>query len=275
MADERGTSLETLAHLKKMRAAARLAADVLDAVAAEVKEGVTTDQLNSFCHDMIVARGGEPAPLGFKGFPKSICTSVNHVAAHGIPSDQPLHDGDLLKIDVSVKLDGVYGDNCRSYFVGTPSERAKDITTAAYNAMIRGIEQVRAGNTVADIGTAIDRSATFAGYSVLHKFNGHGIGEELHMPPKIYAYPNLKDDVELKAGMIFTVEPLLTEGGNGYTMDDNGEVRVAPEKLSAQFEHMVLVMDKGCEILTESPRGIYVPSAIRPDVVKLGRRGAV
>lgn len=249
-----------------MRAAGRLAAEVLDAVALKIKEGVTTEELNQFCHEMMVERGAEPAMLDYQGFPKSICTSVNHVAAHGIPSQQVLVDGDVLKVDVSLKLDGVYGDNCRTYFVGTPSAQAQALTTAAYNALMAGINKVMPGRTLGDVGHAVELRVAEEGYQLIRDFGGHFIGYKLHMPPEVPSFGEPNEGLVLRPGMIFTIEPIVAENEE-WTMQHNGEVHVAKGRLAAQFEHTVLVTERGCEILTSSPKNMYVPNAIRPYVL--------
>jgi len=245
----------------KMRAAGRLAAEVLDAVTGLVKPGVSTQELNDFCHDMIIGAGAIPAPLNYRGFPKSICTSVNHVVCHGIPSEFKLKNGDIVNIDVTVILDGWHGDTSRMYFVGEPSVRAKRLTQITYESMMRGIEQVKPGNTVGHIGHAIQTYAERHGFSVVRDYCGHGVGQTFHMAPSILHYGEIGEGVVLKEGMFFTVEPMINVGHWATILNkhDGWTVTTRDKTLSAQFEHTLAVTSTGYEIFTQSPKGWFRP----------------
>ncbi|MDX2073067.1 MAG: type I methionyl aminopeptidase [Alphaproteobacteria bacterium] len=244
-----------------MRAAGRLAAEVLDAVTPMVQPGVTTGQLNDFCHDMIVGAGAIPAPLGYRGFPKSICTSVNHVVCHGIPSDFKLKNGDIVNIDVTVIVDGWHGDTSRMYFAGEPSIKAKRLTQVTYESMMLGIEQVKPGNTIGHIGHAIQTYAEKQGFSVVRDYCGHGLGKTFHMAPSILHYGHPGEGVVLKEGMFFTVEPMINVGHWATILNkhDGWTVTTRDKHLSAQFEHSLAVTSDGFEIFTQSPKGWLQP----------------
>lgn len=244
-----------------MRAAGRLAAEVLDRMIDEVKPGVTTEYLNDVCHQMIVERGAIPAPLNYKGFPKSICTSVNHVVCHGIPNDRPLKDGDTLNIDVTVIVDGWHGDTSRMYWVGEPPLKAKRLTQVTYEAMMLGIEQVKPGNTLGDIGHAIQKHIEKHHYTVVTDYCGHGIGQIFHDAPNILHYGEKGQGMRLKPGMFFTVEPMVNAGKADTRLNsqDGWTVTTRDRSLSAQFEHTVAVTENGVEIFTLSPKGLFCP----------------
>jgi methionyl aminopeptidase len=244
-----------------MRAAGRLAAEVLDAVTPLVQPGATTGQLNDFCHDMIVGAGAIPAPLGYRGFPKSICTSVNHVVCHGIPSDFKLKDGDIVNIDVTVIVDGWHGDTSRMYFVGEPSIKAKRLVQVTYESMMLGIEQVKPGNTVGHIGHAIQTYAEKQGFSVVRDYCGHGLGKIFHMAPSILHYGEPGEGIVLREGMFFTIEPMINVGHWATILNkhDGWTVTTRDKSLSAQFEHSLAVTSDGFEIFTGSPNGWFQP----------------
>lgn len=244
-----------------MRKAGRLAAEVLDMIGEHVKPGVTTGHLNDLCHDMIVSQGAVPAPLNYRGFPKSICTSVNHVICHGIPGEQKLRDGDIVNIDVTVIVDGWHGDTSRMYFAGEPPIKARRLTQVTYEAMMLGIEQVKPGNTVGDIGFAIQTYAEKHGYSVVRDYCGHGIGKTFHTAPNIVHYGLPGEGPELKEGMFFTVEPMINAGHYATILNkhDSWTVTTRDKSLSAQFEHTIGVTAGGCEIFTRSPKGYTQP----------------
>lgn len=247
--------------MAKMRAAGQLAAEVLDAVTPLVKPGVTTVELNDFCHDMITAANAIPAPLGYRGFPKSICTSVNHVVCHGIPSEFKLKDGDIVNIDVTVIVDGWHGDTSRMYFVGEPSIKAKRLVQVTYESMMLGIEQVKPGNTVGHIGHAIQTYAEKQGFSVVRDYCGHGLGKTFHMAPSILHYGEPGEGVVLREGMFFTVEPMINVGHWATILNrhDGWTVTTRDKSLSAQFEHSLAVTKDGFEIFTKSPKGWFCP----------------
>lgn len=244
-----------------MRRAGRLAAEVLDRMVEEVRPGVTTNRLNDLCHQMIVDNGAIPAPLGYKGFPKSICTSVNHVICHGIPDDRALKEGDIVNVDVTVIVDGWHGDTSRMYWVGEPPLKARRLTEVTYQALMLGIEQVKPGNHVGDIGHAIQRFVEGHRYSVVRDYCGHGIGKVFHDAPNIMHYGERGEGAKLREGMFFTVEPMVNLGKPDTRLNsqDGWTVTTRDRSLSAQFEHTVGVTDKGVEIFTLSPKGLHCP----------------
>jgi methionyl aminopeptidase len=243
-----------------MRRAGRLAAETLDFLAPHVRPGVYTDQLDQLSHDFITAHDAVPAPLGYRGFPRSICTSVNHVVCHGIPGDKVLKDGDILNIDVTVILDGWHGDTSRMYWVGDVGVRAQRLTEVTYEAMMLGIQAVRPGATVGDIGFAIQSFAEGHRYSVVRDFCGHGVGRVFHDAPNILHYGRPGEGVRLKPGMFFTVEPMINIGRPEVKVLADGWTAVTKDRsLSAQFEHTVGVTDDGVEIFTLSPADRHFP----------------
>jgi len=252
-------ALKSLEDIAKMRIAGRLAAEVLDYVAAFIKPGVTTGKLNDLCHDyMVTVQGTTPAPLnyappGYKPYPKSICTSVNHQVCHGIPGERVLKPGDILNIDVTVIKDGFHGDSSRMYYVGEPSIQARRLAEITYACMWLGIEQVRAGAQLGDLGAAIQAHAEKHGYSVVREFCGHGIGRRFHEDPQILHYGRPGTGMRLEAGMTFTVEPMINAGKPGIReLADGWTIVTKDHSLSAQWEHTVLVTETGYEVLTAS-----------------------
>ena len=245
----------------KMRAAGRLAAEILDFITAFVKAEITTDHLNQLCHDKIIASGAIPAPLNYKGFPKSICTSVNHVVCHGIPGEKILRDGDIVNIDVTVILDGWHGDSSRMYYVGEPSIKAKRLCQTAYDAMMLGIDEVKPGATLGNIGNAIQTYVEKQGFSVVRDYCGHGIGRVFHDEPSILHYGKKNSGMVLEEGMFFTIEPMVNAGGYATILSkhDGWTVTTRDKSLSAQFEHTVAVTKNGVEIFTASPKGLDFP----------------
>jgi methionyl aminopeptidase len=246
----------------KMREAGRLAAEILDYIGDFVKVGVTTNELNDLCHNKIIENGAIPAPLNYKGFPKSICTSINHVICHGIPSDKKLKNGDMINIDVTVILDGWHGDTSRIYYAGKPTIKAQRLCATTYEAMMLGIEQVRPGATLGDIGHVIQKYSEDAGYSVVRDYCGHGIGRVFHTEPNVVHYGQPNTGVILKEGMFFTIEPMINEGKKETILSkhDNWTVTTRDKSLSAQFEHTIGVTKGGYEIFTKSPKGLDHPS---------------
>jgi methionyl aminopeptidase len=238
--------------IEKMRVAGRLAARVLDMVEIEVKPGVTTDHLNTICHEFIVNQlNAIPAPLNYRGFPKSICTSVNNVICHGIPSDKVLKNGDIINIDVTVIKDDFHGDTSRMFYVGEPSIRAKRLCDICYESMHMGIEAVKPGVQLGDIGHIIQQHAEINGFSVVREYCGHGIGRVFHEDPQVLHYGNPGTGLEISKGMTFTVEPMLNAGKKETRLlGDNWTVVTRDRSLSAQWEHTILVTDDGHEILT-------------------------
>lgn len=248
-------------HFEGMRRAGRLAAEVLDFITPHVKPGISTDELDRLCHEFIVDHGAVPAPLNYRGFPKSICTSVNHVVCHGIPSeDKVLIEGDILNIDVTVILDGWHGDTSRMYEVGEVKLKARRLIDVTYEAMMRGIAAVRPGATTGDIGWAIQSYAEANRYSVVRDFCGHGLGQVFHDAPSILHFGQPGTGVPLREGMFFTVEPMINAGKYAVKVLGDGWTAVTKDRsLSAQFEHSVGVTATGCEIFTLSPKGWHKP----------------
>jgi len=244
----------------KMRAAGKLAAETLDFIAPHVKPGVTTDELNTLCHDFIIENNAIPAPLNYRGFPKSICTSVNHVICHGIPGDKKLKNGDIINIDVTVIVNGWHGDTSRMYYVGEPPIKAKRLVETTYQAMMLGIEQIKPGAKVGDIGHAIQTFAEEHGFSVVRDYCGHGIGKVFHDDPNIMHFGEPGEGAELKEGMFFTVEPMINIGKyQSKLLGDGWTVVTRDRSLSAQFEHTIAVTKDGYEIFTKSPKGLDQP----------------
>ena len=244
-----------------MRKAGRLAAETLDMITPEVRPGVTTEDLDRLCHEFIIARDAIPAPLNYRGFPKSICTSVNHVVCHGIPSpDKRLKDGDIINIDVTVIIDGWHGDTSRMFFVGKPSIKARRLVETTYEAMMRGIEVVRPGVRLGDIGHAIQSLAEARRFSVVRDFCGHGLGQIFHDAPSVLHYGRPDSGPMLREGMFFTIEPMINAGKYHVKILSDGWTAVTRDaQLSAQFEHSIGVTAEGFEIFTESPRGWRCP----------------
>ena len=247
----------------KMHNAGKLAAEVLDYITDYVEVGVSTDFLDNLCHEYIINHNAVPAPLNYRGFPKSTCISINDVVCHGIPSSRTLKDGDVLNIDVTVILDTWFGDTSRMFFVGNPSNKAKFLTRITYECLMLGIEEVKPGKTVGDIGFVIQEHAEKHGLSVVRDFTGHGLGKVFHCPPTIlhYGKPN-KGDI-LQEGMFFTIEPMINSGKYDVKILSDGWTAVTKDKsLSAQFEHSIGVTSNGYEIFTNSPKGYTQPNYI-------------
>jgi len=249
-------SLKSPEDIERMRVAGRLAAEVLQVVAPHVKPGVSTAELDRICHDHIVnVQGAIPANVGYKGFPATVCTSVNNVICHGIPSESKvLKDGDIINIDVTVIKDGWHGDTSRMYFVGEPSVLARRLVEVTREAMFKGIRAVRPGATLGDIGHAIQQYAEGERFSVVREYCGHGIGRIYHEDPQVLHYGQPGSGVVLKKGMTFTIEPMINAGGRQTKLLGDGWTVVTRDKsLSAQWEHTVAVTDDGVEILTRLP----------------------
>ena len=244
-----------------MRRAGRLAAETLDMITAHVRPGVTTNELDRLCHEFILANGATPAPLGYRGFPKSICTSINHVVCHGIPGERVLAEGDALNIDVTVILDGWHGDSSRMYTAGGGiSTKARLLLDVTYEAMMRGVEAVRPGATLGDVGHAIQSYVERNRFSVVRDFCGHGIGRRFHEPPNVLHFGRPGEGPVLRPGMFFTIEPMVNAGRPEVKILDDGWTAVTRDRsLSAQFEHMVGVTETGVEIFTLSPAGLHRP----------------
>lgn len=243
-----------------MRLAGRLAAETLDMITDYVVPEVTTERLNTLCHEFILDHGAVPSPLNYRGYPKSICTSLNHVVCHGIPGDRKLIDGDILNIDVTVTLNGWYGDSSRMYVAGTPATKAKRLIEVTYESLMRGIAAVKPGATFGDIGYAIQTYVEAQRFSVVRDFCGHGIGQTFHAPPNVLHFGRRGEGIMLKPGMFFTIEPMVNVGKPDVKILDDGWTAVTRDRsLSAQFEHMVGVTETGVEIFTLSPKGYTQP----------------
>ncbi|MDI3308598.1 MAG: type I methionyl aminopeptidase [Acetobacteraceae bacterium] len=243
-----------------MRKAGRLAAETLDMITPYVRPGVTTAELDRLCHEYIVAAGATPAPLGYRGYPKSVCISINHVVCHGIPGERVLMDGDILNIDVTVILDGWHGDSSRMYVAGTPSTKARLLMEVTYESLVRGIAAVKPGATLGDIGHAIQTFVERNRFSVVRDFCGHGIGRRFHEPPNVLHFGRPGEGPVLKPGMFFTIEPMVNAGRPEVKILDDGWTAVTRDRsLSAQFEHMVGVTETGVEVFTYSPAGLHHP----------------
>ena len=241
-------TIKSAEEIEKMRVAGRLAAEVLDFIEPHVKPGVTTEELDRLCHDFIVdEQRAVPAPLnyappGYQPYPKSICTSVNHVVCHGIPGDKRLKAGDVVNIDVTIIKDGYHGDTSRMYYVGEPSIQARRLCDVTFECMWRGIRAVRPGAYLGDIGHVIQTHAEASGYSVVREFCGHGIGRKFHEEPQVLHYGRSGTGLKLQAGMTFTVEPMINAGKAGIRqLADGWTVVTKDHSLSAQWEHTVLV----------------------------------
>jgi methionyl aminopeptidase len=237
--------------IEKMRRAGKAAAEVLQAVGAAVRPGITTDELDAIAHEECIRRGGYPSPLGYNGFPKSLCTSINEVICHGIPDSTVLKDGDIINLDVTIYLDGVHGDTNATFFVGEVDEQSKRLVEVTNECLHKGIGAVRPGGTVRDIGKAIQAHAEGHGYGVVRAFVGHGIGRAFHSEPQVYHYDNPQARLKLEPGMTFTIEPMITIGDWRHEMWDDGWTAVTKDRSrTAQFEHTLLVTEDGAEILT-------------------------
>jgi methionyl aminopeptidase len=246
---------KTPAEIDKMRVAGRLAAEVLNMIGPRIQPGITTGELDRICHDYIVGvQKAIPAPLNYKGFPKSICTSVNHQVCHGIPGDKVLKKGDIVNVDVTVIKDEYHGDTSRMFFVGEPSVQAKRLVQITKECMMKGIELVRPDARLGDIGHVIQRHAESNGFSVVREYCGHGIGRVFHEDPQVLHYGEPGTGDKLVPGMTFTIEPMINAGRRDVKLlPDGWTVVTRDHSLSAQWEHTVLVTDNGYEILTRSP----------------------
>jgi methionyl aminopeptidase len=245
-------TIKTAEEIEKMRIAGRLAAEVLEMIEPHVKPGITTDELDRICHDYIVSeQQAVPAPLNYHGFPKSTCTSVNHVVCHGIPGEKRLKKGDIVNIDITVIKDGYHGDTSKMFFVGAPSVKAKRLVEVARECLLIGIRMVEPGMRLGDIGHAIQTHAEAHNYSIVREYCGHGIGREFHEEPQVLHYGKPGTGLELRPGMTFTIEPMVNAGKRNVTlMRDGWTVITKDRSLSAQWEHTLLVTEDGVEVLT-------------------------
>jgi methionyl aminopeptidase len=243
-----------------MRRAGRLAAEILDALAPMVVPGVTTAALDDVVRQMTLAGGAVPATLGYRGYTHSCCISVNHVVCHGIPSDKTLKDGDIVNIDVTPLLDGWHGDTSRMYLVGDVALKARRLVEVTYECLMIGIEQARPGARLGDIGAAIQRHAERNRYGVVREFCGHGLGRLFHDAPEVVHAARAGTGPELRPGMFFTIEPMINLGKPPVKLLEDGWTAVTRDRsLSAQFEHSIGITETGCEIFTESVKGLHKP----------------
>lgn len=256
-----GIELHRASDFEGMRKAGKLAAETLDMITQHVAPDVTTETLDKLCFDFITKHGAVPAPLGYKGFPKSICTSINHVVCHGIPEDRKLKDGDIVNIDVTVILDGWHGDSSRMYMVGDKiSVKARRLVDVTYDCLMKGIDVVKPGATLGDVGHVIQEYAESHRFSVVRDFCGHGIGQSFHAPPSVVHFGRPGEGVVLEPGMFFTIEPMINTGDWRTKVLADGWTAVTRDRgLSAQFEHTLAVTDDGFEIFTLSPKGYTKP----------------
>jgi methionyl aminopeptidase len=259
-ADSRRITIHAKEDFVGMRAAGRLAAECLDMITPHVRPGVTTGTLDALCHDFITAHGALPAPLNYRGFPKSTCISINHVVCHGIPGERRLAEGDVLNIDVTVILNGWHGDTSRMYVAGQPSTKARMLMDVTYAALMRGVAAVKPGATLGDVGHAIQVYVEGARFSVVRDFCGHGIGRTFHAAPNVLHFGRRGDGPVLRPGMFLTIEPMVNAGRPEVKVLDDGWTAVTRDRsLSAQFEHMVGVTEDGVEVFTISPAGLHHP----------------
>lgn len=248
-------SIKSLKEIDGLRVASQMGAETLLAVGDMIRPGITTEDINTFVHEDTLRRGGFPAPLNYHGFPKSVCTSVNDVVCHGIPCGRVLEPGDIINVDVTTIYKGFYGDTSATFFIGEPSAEAKHVTEVSRRSLELGIAQVREGARLGDIGAAIQEFAEGEGCSVVRAFVGHGIGRRFHEPPQVHHAAAAGSGLRLKAGMCFTIEPMINVGGYEVeVLDDKWTAVTLDGSLSAQFEHAVVVTKNGCEVLTRRSR---------------------
>ncbi len=253
--------IHTAEDFKSMHKAGALAAATLDYITPYVEVGISTEHLNKLCHEFITRHNAVPAPLNYRGFPKATCISVNHVVCHGIPSEQKkLQDGDIVNIDITVIIEGWFGDSSRMYMAGKTSRLAQRLVEVAYDCLMLGIEQVRPGATLGDVGYAIQSYAEKQRFSVVTDFCGHGLGQVFHQPPNVVHIGRPGEGVVLEEGMFFTIEPMINAGRKDVVVLADGWTAVTRDKkLSAQFEHSLGVTSDGFEIFTHSPKGYTKP----------------
>ena len=242
---------KTEEEIEVMRESCQLAAEVLVMIDPYVKPGVTTDRLNQICHDFIVSKGAIPSPLNYRGFPKSICSSVNEEICHGIPSERKLRNGDIVNLDITTYFKDFHGDTSRTFFVGSPRKKAQKLVEVCREALQRGIEVVKPGARLGDIGATIQVLAESHGYTVVREFCGHGIGNNFHEEPQILHYGNFGEGLEIKKGMVFTIEPMINLGKPDLKiLSDKWTAVTEDGQLSAQFEHTLCVTDTGVDVMT-------------------------
>ena len=245
---------------ENLKIAGKLAADTLDEIIPHVKPGVETQKLDKICYEYIRDNGGFSAPLYYRGFPKSCCTSANHIICHGIPSEKHLNEGDILNIDVTAIVNGWHGDTSRMFYVGETSIKSKKLISTTYEAMMKAISLVKDGTSIGDIGNAIQTFVEAKSYSVVRDFCGHGIGKTFHLPPNILHYGKKGEGIKLKEGMVFTIEPMINEGNFCTKILNDGWTAVTKDKsLSAQFEHTIGVTKEGFVNFTKSKKELNKP----------------
>jgi methionyl aminopeptidase len=243
--------LKKPADIEGIKRAGRLALDLLDRVESQIRPGLVTDHINTLVHEITLEHGGVSAPLNYRGFPKSVCVSINEVICHGIPGERVLQDGDIVNVDVTPILDGYYADVSKTFFVGTPGPEAKKIVEVAKKSLTMGMSMARPGNTVGDFGWAIQKYAEKQGCSVVREFVGHGVGLEFHEPPQIPHFGRKGEGIRLIPGMVFTIEPMINLGKKELViLDDQWTAVTKDGSLSAQFEQTILITDNGFESLT-------------------------
>ena len=245
---------------EQIKIAGALAADALDEVTSYITPGVTTNKIDKICYEFIKDNGGYSAPLFYRGFPKSCCTSVNHIVCHGIPTNKYLKEGDIINVDVTAIVNGWHGDTSRMFFVGDVSVKSKNLVSTTYNSMMRAITTIKNGVNLGDIGEAIQTYVEKEGFSVVRDYCGHCIGKTFHEPPNILHYGKKGEGIKLETGMIFTVEPMINEGTYNTKLLNDGWTAVTKDKLlSAQFEHTIGVTKDGFEIFTKSKKKYEQP----------------
>jgi len=243
--------LKEAADIEGIRSAGRLTLDTLDLVESEMRPGITTDDINTLVHEFTIKHGAVPAPLNYRGFPKSVCVSVNEVICHGIPGEQVLNDGDIVNVDITSILNGYYADVNKTFFVGTPGPEAKKIVRVAKKCLNNGMSMVKPGNTLGHIGWAIQKHAESQGCSVVREFVGHGVGFDFHEPPQVPHFGRKEEGISLIPGMVFTIEPMINLGKKELViLKDKWTAVTKDRSLSAQFEQTILVTDHGFESLT-------------------------
>ncbi|MBK8938963.1 MAG: type I methionyl aminopeptidase [Polyangiaceae bacterium] len=248
-------TIKSVKEVNGIRVACQMAADTLLKVGEMLKAGITTDDIDRFVHEDTIQRGAWPAPLNYHGFPKSVCTSINEVVCHGIPGSQVLKDGDIINVDVTTIFEGFYGDTSATFYIGKPSAEARKVTEVSRKSLDLAIAEVREGARLGDIGAAIQEYAEGQGCSVVRAFVGHGIGRQFHEPPQVHHYGRRGSGMRLKAGMVFTIEPMINVGAfEVEVLADKWTAVTVDGSLSAQFEHTVVVTKSGCEVLTKRTR---------------------
>lgn len=254
-------SIKSKREIEIMKESCQLAAKTLNFITDKLEIGMSTEDVNVLCHDFIVSHDAYPSPLNYHGFPKSVCTSLNEVICHGIPSSKDiLKDGDLLNIDVTTYYKKFHGDTNRTFFIGNVSAERKKLVSVTYDSMMAGISVCRPGARIGDIGAIIEEMAKDNGYGVVHEYCGHGIGREFHEEPQILHYGRKGTGVEMKPGMTFTIEPMINLGKRHCKLlKDGWTVITKDKKPSAQFEHTILITEDGAEILTQDPNNLFEP----------------